>query len=179
MIENSQLSFSAAGPRIRRAGTSSGFSLTRLCDCMPTRAITRAAALLRVVSSICPLQGGCRAFQGGRSRCGPRAWLRVSGLRRPWGLDRRDLAESGSTVDKLTDFRAQALAQLAAQHDGIARLRRRGETSSNVRKLQARTASRGHAVDCCGSPPWLAEHCRQGQTGQWGGRCSFGWCSLR
>ncbi|ONI81316.1 hypothetical protein ALI144C_22645 [Actinosynnema sp. ALI-1.44] len=33
------------------------------------------------------------------------------------------------------------LAQLAAQHDEIARLRRRGETSSNVHKLQVRTAS--------------------------------------
>jgi DNA repair exonuclease SbcCD ATPase subunit len=53
------------------------------------------------------------------------------------------LTDSATTIDELTGFRAQALAQLAAQHEEITLLRQRGDTSSNVRKLHARTSSNG------------------------------------
>jgi hypothetical protein len=45
------------------------------------------------------------------------------------------LAQSANTIDDLTDFRAQALAQLAAQHDEITRLRRLTNQSGRVRRL--------------------------------------------
>jgi hypothetical protein len=48
------------------------------------------------------------------------------------------LAASADIVDDLTDFRTQALAQLAAQHDEIARLRRLTDQSGRVRRLPSR-----------------------------------------
>ncbi|HEY4017743.1 MAG TPA: hypothetical protein VGM75_03585 [Pseudonocardiaceae bacterium] len=51
---------------------------------------------------------------------------------------KRRLAESASTIDDLADFRTQALAQLAAQYDEIARFRRLTDHSGRVRRLPSR-----------------------------------------
>jgi len=53
------------------------------------------------------------------------------------------LAESTSTIDKLTEFRTQALAQLATQHDEITRLRTSAAEASRVRRLPSRTITIG------------------------------------
>lgn len=45
------------------------------------------------------------------------------------------LARSNGTIDELTDFRTQALAQLAAQHDEITRLRASAAAASQVTRL--------------------------------------------
>lgn len=50
------------------------------------------------------------------------------------------LAQSVSTIEELTEFRTQALAQLAAQHDEIARLRDSAAAASQVRRLPQRAA---------------------------------------
>ncbi|GAA3588757.1 hypothetical protein GCM10022222_86430 [Amycolatopsis ultiminotia] len=47
------------------------------------------------------------------------------------------LTESTGTINELTEFRSQALAQLTAQHDEITRLRRCAAEASNIRRLQA------------------------------------------
>ncbi|MYR59613.1 hypothetical protein GTY54_26390 [Streptomyces sp. SID625] len=45
------------------------------------------------------------------------------------------LFQSEQTVDELTDFRAQALARLAAQHEEIVHLREVADTSKRVTRL--------------------------------------------
>jgi len=45
------------------------------------------------------------------------------------------LARSADTIDELTDFRSQALARLAAQHDEIVRLRGTADAASSVTRL--------------------------------------------
>ncbi|MER5432942.1 hypothetical protein [Streptomyces sp. NPDC002588] len=45
------------------------------------------------------------------------------------------LAQSEQTVTELTDFRAGALARLAAQHEEIVRLRETADTSNRVTRL--------------------------------------------
>jgi hypothetical protein len=45
------------------------------------------------------------------------------------------LTESTSTIEELTEIRAEALAQLAAQHDEISRLRASATAASRVRRL--------------------------------------------
>lgn len=50
---------------------------------------------------------------------------------------RERLAQSEQTVDELTDFRAQSLARLAAQHEEIARLRESLAGASRVSRLPA------------------------------------------
>lgn len=52
------------------------------------------------------------------------------------------LTAADRTTAELTDFRAQALARLAAQHDEISRLRAAG-TVDNVRRLPSRTQAIG------------------------------------
>jgi hypothetical protein len=52
--------------------------------------------------------------------------------------DHKGLAQANSTIEQLTDFRTRALAQLAAQHDEIARLRRLTDQSGHVRRLPNR-----------------------------------------
>ncbi|GAA3311007.1 hypothetical protein [Streptomyces cinereospinus] len=47
------------------------------------------------------------------------------------------LAQSEQTIEELTDFRAQALAQLAAQHEEIVRLRESAAGASRVSRLPA------------------------------------------
>ncbi len=49
------------------------------------------------------------------------------------------LARRDQTIGKLTDFRAEALARLAAQHDEITRLRQHADRTAKVRSLPART----------------------------------------
>ncbi|MGH3683878.1 MAG: hypothetical protein ACRDSM_02200 [Pseudonocardiaceae bacterium] len=53
------------------------------------------------------------------------------------------LAESTHTINELTEFQTQALAQLAAQHDEIIRLRAAATSASQVRRLPQRTATIG------------------------------------
>jgi hypothetical protein len=48
---------------------------------------------------------------------------------------RQRLAQSEQTVEELTDFRGQALARLAAQHEEIVRLREATDGESKVRRL--------------------------------------------
>jgi len=45
------------------------------------------------------------------------------------------LAQSADTISDLADFRTQALAQLAAQHDEITQLRRQAQQAASVRRL--------------------------------------------
>jgi hypothetical protein len=57
---------------------------------------------------------------------------------------RQRLAVSEQAIDKLTDFRTQALARLAAQHEEIVRLRESTAGTSRVSRLPApRTAVMG------------------------------------
>jgi hypothetical protein len=53
------------------------------------------------------------------------------------------LVESASTIDKLTEFRTQALARIAAQHDEIVRLRVAATAVSQIRRLPQRPATIG------------------------------------
>jgi chromosome segregation ATPase len=48
---------------------------------------------------------------------------------------RERLAKSDATIGELTDFRGQALARLAAQHDEIARLRQEARLAAGIRRL--------------------------------------------
>ncbi|MEU2754169.1 hypothetical protein [Streptomyces albidoflavus] len=50
---------------------------------------------------------------------------------------RARLAQSEQTVDELTDFRAQALARLAAQHEEIVHLRGTAAAANHVTRLPA------------------------------------------
>lgn len=50
---------------------------------------------------------------------------------------RERLAHSAGTITDLTDFRGQALARLAAQHDEIARLRHDLQQAATIRRLPA------------------------------------------
>lgn len=49
------------------------------------------------------------------------------------------LDQSASTITELTDFRSQALARLAAQHDEITHLRRLADQAGSIRRLPTRT----------------------------------------
>lgn len=53
---------------------------------------------------------------------------------------KRRLEQATSQLDELTDFRARALAQLAAQHDDIARLRTSAAAASQVTPLRRSAA---------------------------------------
>ncbi|MCC2281014.1 hypothetical protein LKL35_37575, partial [Streptomyces sp. ET3-23] len=50
---------------------------------------------------------------------------------------RERLAKFEQTVDELTDFRSQALARLAAQHEEIVRLREAAVGTTQLRRLPA------------------------------------------
>jgi DNA repair exonuclease SbcCD ATPase subunit len=50
---------------------------------------------------------------------------------------RERLAQSASAITGLTEFRTQALARLAAQHDEIARLRHDLQRAATIRRLPA------------------------------------------
>jgi hypothetical protein len=52
---------------------------------------------------------------------------------------REHLAQSEQTIDELNDFRTQALARLAAQHEEITRLRQLADQAGSVRRLPTRT----------------------------------------
>ncbi|MFD4247945.1 hypothetical protein ACFWP3_41180 [Streptomyces sp. NPDC058525] len=56
------------------------------------------------------------------------------------------LAQSEQTIDELTDFRTQALARLAAQHEEIVRLREASAGTTQVRRLPA---SRTTVIGSC------------------------------
>lgn len=55
------------------------------------------------------------------------------------------LAETTGTIDELTDFRAQAIARLAAQHEEITRLRRAADEDArtSITRLPRRNAVTG------------------------------------
>jgi hypothetical protein len=53
------------------------------------------------------------------------------------------LVQSASTTGELTGFRTQALAQLAAQHDEITRLRASATAASGITRLPQRTITIG------------------------------------
>lgn len=53
------------------------------------------------------------------------------------------LAQSTITIDELTDIRSQTLAQLAAQHDEITRLRNSAAAISRVTRLPRRATAVG------------------------------------
>lgn len=50
---------------------------------------------------------------------------------------RTRLAQANTTIDQLTDFRTQALARLAAQHEEILRLRGTADSKTKVAHLPA------------------------------------------
>ena len=53
------------------------------------------------------------------------------------------LAQASSTIEEFTDFRTQALARLAAQHDEIAHLRGAAAAAGQVRRLPQRATTIG------------------------------------
>src|SRR5664279_4032259 len=53
---------------------------------------------------------------------------------------KRRLTQSADTINELTNFRTQAIARLAAQHDEITRLRNSTEAASQLPRLPDRTA---------------------------------------
>ena len=53
------------------------------------------------------------------------------------------LAQASSTIEEFTDFRTQALAQLAAQHDEISHLRTSHAAASQIRRLPQRATTIG------------------------------------
>lgn len=53
------------------------------------------------------------------------------------------LTQSADTIDELTDFRTQALARLAAQHDEITRLRASAAAATEVTRLPRRATTIG------------------------------------
>ncbi len=60
---------------------------------------------------------------------------------------RTSLAQANSAIEELTDFRTQALARLAAQHDEILRLRAAAAPKANVARLPA--ANRQKVIGPC------------------------------
>ncbi len=50
---------------------------------------------------------------------------------------RTALVQANSTIEQLTDFRTQALARLAAQHDQILRLRSAADPKANIARFPA------------------------------------------
>jgi hypothetical protein len=77
--------------------------------------------------------------------------LGIEGLAGPAVKLRERLAQSEQTLDEFTDFRSQALARLAAQHEEIVRLRDAVAGASRVSRLPHREPpSSGHAVDAAG-----------------------------
>lgn len=67
----------------------------------------------------------------------------IARLKNEVGALKQRLAQSTSTIEELTDFRSQALAQLAAQHDEITRLRASAIAASRVPRLPQRATSIG------------------------------------
>jgi len=53
------------------------------------------------------------------------------------------LAHRDQTIGKLTGFRTEALARLAAQHDEITHLRQHADRTAKVRRLPARASATG------------------------------------
>lgn len=53
------------------------------------------------------------------------------------------LSESASTIDEFTEFRTQALARLAAQHDEISHIRTAATSASRITRLPQRVATVG------------------------------------
>jgi ABC-type transporter Mla subunit MlaD len=53
------------------------------------------------------------------------------------------LARQDAVITGLTDFRAQALSRIAAQHDEITRLRREVQQAARVRRLPVPPAAKG------------------------------------
>ncbi|OFJ51119.1 hypothetical protein BEL07_24405 [Mycolicibacterium grossiae] len=48
---------------------------------------------------------------------------------------KNNLAQANSTIQELTDFRSQALARIAAQHDEILRLRKANDPAAGITRL--------------------------------------------
>jgi hypothetical protein len=82
------------------------------------------------------------ALHDNGERPDPRA-AQISRLNDAVAALKQRLTRASSTNEELTDFRAQALAQLAAQHDEIARLRGAAATANQVRRLPQRAATIG------------------------------------
>ena len=83
-----------------------------------------------------------QALQTAGERPDPRD-AQITRLKNELTTLRQRLTESASTIDKLTEFRTQALAQLAAQHDEITRLRASTTAASHIRRLPQRAATIG------------------------------------
>jgi DNA repair exonuclease SbcCD ATPase subunit len=83
-----------------------------------------------------------QAIQTAGERPDPRD-AQITRLKNELTALRQRLTESASTIDELTEFRTQALAQLAAQHDEITRLRASATAASRIRRLPQRAATIG------------------------------------
>jgi hypothetical protein len=60
-----------------------------------------------------------------------------------------NLAQANSTIQDLTDFRSQALARLAAQHDEILRLRAANDPAAVITRLPKRPKSQQKVIGPC------------------------------
>ncbi|MDX3819841.1 hypothetical protein PV691_32160 [Streptomyces sp. AK08-01A] len=91
-------------------------------------------------------RGGCRrtrrlqALQDAGEIPDPRE-AQVARLKAENSKLKERFAQSEQTIDALTDFRAQALARLAAQHEEIVHLRQTTATASRVARLPAARSS--------------------------------------
>jgi DNA repair exonuclease SbcCD ATPase subunit len=64
----------------------------------------------------------------------------ISKLKNEIAALKERLARRDQTISKLTDFRTEALARLAAQHDEITHLRQHHDRTAKVRRLPARAS---------------------------------------
>lgn len=83
-----------------------------------------------------------QALQDAGERPDPRD-AQITRLKNEAAALKQRLTESASTINELTDFRHQALAQLAAQHDEITRLRASTATANRISRLSQRTTTIG------------------------------------
>jgi septal ring factor EnvC (AmiA/AmiB activator) len=60
-----------------------------------------------------------------------------------------NLAQANSTIQDLTDFRSQALARLAAQHDEILQLRAANDPAAVITRLPKRPKSQQKVIGPC------------------------------
>jgi hypothetical protein len=80
-----------------------------------------------------------QALQRAGERPDPRD-TQIANLKNEVTVLKQRLAQSAGTINELSDFRTQALARLAAQHEGIMRLRRLADQAGTIRRLPTRTS---------------------------------------
>ena len=73
----------------------------------------------------------------------------IERLKTEVGKLKASLVQANSTIQDLTDFRSQALARLAAQHDEILRLRTANNPAAVITRLPQRSKSQQKVIGPC------------------------------